>query len=53
MMNGNPCPENKELYIVPNAVHCDLYDGGMPHSCGNDKVIPWDKITEFFNKYLK
>ena len=52
MMNGNPCPDNKELYIVPGAVHCDLYDGGMPRSCGNDKVIPWDKITEFFNKYL-
>ena len=52
MMNGNPRPDNKELLIVPGAVHCDLYDGGMPHSCGNDKVIPWDKITEFFNKYL-
>ena len=52
MMNGNPCPDNKELYIVPGAVHCDLYDGGMPHSCGNDKVIPWDKITEFSNIYL-
>ena len=52
MMKGNPCPENKELVIVPGAVHCDLYDGGVPHSMGNDPVIPWDKLEAFFNKYL-
>ena len=28
MMEGNPCPENKELLIIPDAVHTDLYDGG-------------------------
>lgn len=52
MLNGNPCPGNKELYIVPGAVHCDLYDGGVPHSAGNDGVIPWDKIESFFKQNL-
>ena len=36
--------DNKELVIVPGAVHCDLYD--------NMKVIPFDKIDGFFRKYL-
>ena len=36
---------NKELYIVPDAVHTDLYD--------NLKKIPFDKIEEFYNQYLK
>ena len=31
--------DNKELFIVPDATHCDLYDGGINH----DK-IPFDKI---------
>ena len=35
---------NKELMIIPGAYHCDLYD--------NKKFIPFDKITEFFKKYL-
>ncbi len=35
--------DNKELYIVEGANHTDLYD----------KKIPFDKITEFFDKYLK
>lgn len=39
----NPVPENKELMIIPGATHCDLYDGGK------DKVIPWDKLVDFFN----
>jgi len=26
MMEGNPNPENKELMIIPGAVHTDLYD---------------------------
>ncbi len=46
MMDGNPQPENKELYIVPGATHCDLYDGGE----GN--FIPWEKIEGFFGRYL-
>lgn len=37
--------DNKELMIIPGAVHTDLYD--------NTDVIPFDKMTEFFNKYMK
>ncbi len=44
MMENNPCPENKELMIIPDAVHTDLYD--------NLDVIPFDKITAFLNQYL-
>ena len=36
--------ENKELLIIPNAVHVDLYD--------NLNVIPFEKIVKFYNKYL-
>ena len=43
----NPNPENKELLIIPDATHCDLYDGGE----GN--YIPWDKLAEFFTENLK
>jgi len=39
--------DNKELYIVPGANHCDLYDGG-----GKD-AIPFDKIEAFFKQYLR
>ena len=45
MMNGNPSPENKELMIIPNAVHTDLYY--------KFDVIPFDKMEAFFNEYLK
>lgn len=38
---------NKELLIVPNATHCDLYDGG------EENFIPFDKIVEFYNNNLK
>ncbi len=37
--------ENKELYIVPDANHVDLYD--------NLEKIPFDKIEEFFKTNLK
>lgn len=47
MINGNPNPDNKELMIIPDAVHTDLYDGG------NKDAIPFDKMTAFFNTYLK
>jgi fermentation-respiration switch protein FrsA (DUF1100 family) len=43
----NPNPENKQLLIIPDASHCDLYDGGE----GN--YIPWDKLAEFFTENLK
>ena len=36
---------NKELQIIPNASHVDLYD--------NLEVIPFDKIEQFFREYLK
>ena len=52
----NPCPENKELLIIPGASHCDLYDGGFtePQGKGEPKnLIPWDKLAEFFAKNLK
>ena len=39
--------ENKQLLIVENASHTDLYDGGK------DALIPFDKIVEFFNTYFK
>lgn len=47
MIKGNAYTENKELMIIPDAVHTDLYDGG-----GKD-AIPFDKITDFFRANLK
>ena len=44
MMEGNPCPENKELLIIPGAVHTDLYD--------RLDVIPFDKMVDFFRKAM-
>ena len=44
MMDGNPCPENKELLIIPGAVHTDLYD--------KLDVIPFDKMAAFFRKAM-
>ncbi len=52
----NPRPENKELLIIPNASHCDLYDGGFTEPAGKGEpknLIPWDKLADFFNKNLK
>lgn len=37
--------DNKELLIIPGAVHTDLYD--------QTDIIPFDKLTEFFTEYLK
>ena len=37
--------DNKELMIIPGAVHTDLYD--------RKDIIPFDKITEFFKEYLR
>lgn len=36
--------DNKELLIIPGAVHTDLYD--------KTDVIPFDKMTEFFRANL-
>ncbi|MBR0225276.1 MAG: alpha/beta hydrolase [Thermoguttaceae bacterium] len=46
MIKDNPVTDNKELLIIPDAVHTDLYDGG-----GKD-AIPFDKLEAFFNAYL-
>lgn len=45
MMDGNPCKDNKELMLIPGAVHTDLYD--------DLSVIPFDKIADFFRRNLK
>lgn len=37
--------EPKELLIIPNAVHVDLYD--------KEDVIPFDKLHTFFKEHLK
>jgi fermentation-respiration switch protein FrsA (DUF1100 family) len=37
--------DNKELMIIPDAVHTDLYD--------QIDIIPFDKIAEFINKNMK
>ena len=47
MIKDNPCVENKELMIIPDIVHTDLYDGG------GKNAIPFDKITAFFHENLK
>nr|WP_300184348.1 alpha/beta hydrolase [uncultured Agathobaculum sp.] len=45
MVRDNPYTDNKELLIIPGAVHTDLYD--------RKDVIPFDKIEQFFRAYLK
>ena len=47
MVKDSKYTENKELLIIPDAVHTDLYDGG-----GKD-TIPFDKLQSFFETYLK
>lgn len=44
MITNSEFADNKELMLIPNAVHVDLYD--------NLNVIPFDKIDAFFKKYL-
>lgn len=46
IVRNNPYCGNKELLIIPGASHTDLYDGG-----GKD-AIPFDRLAEFFGKYL-
>ena len=45
MINCNPYRENKELLLLPDAVHTDLYD--------RKDIIPFDKIEQFFREYLR
>lgn len=44
MIKDNHYAGNKELMIIPGAVHTDLYD--------NTDVIPFDKMTDFFKNNL-
>ena len=37
--------DNKELLIIPGAVHTDLYD--------RKDIIPFDKMESFFRRYLR
>lgn len=45
MVKDNPYADNKELLIIPGAVHTDLYD--------RKDIIPFDKIQQFFQENLK
>jgi len=45
MITNSKYTHNKELLLIPGAVHTDLYD--------NVNVIPFEKITEFFIENLK
>ena len=45
MVKDNPYAGNKELLIIPGAVHTDLYD--------RKDIIPFDKIQQFFQSNLK
>ena len=44
MVKGNAYTANKELYLIPGAVHTDLYD--------RMDIIPFDKVESFFRQYL-
>lgn len=45
MVKDNPYAGNKELLLVPGAVHTDLYD--------RKDIIPFDQIQRFFEVHLK
>lgn len=45
MIENSKYADNKELMIIPGAVHTDLYD--------RKNIIPFDKIDKFFKEYLK
>ena len=46
MIKDSKYADNKELMLIPDAVHTDLYDGG-----GKD-AIPFDKLQNFFEENL-
>ena len=47
MVRDSKWTENKELLIIPDAVHTDMYDGG------SKGYIPFDKLEAFYREYLK
>lgn len=46
IISGSKYTDSKEFLVIPGAVHTDLYDGG------SNNAIPFDKVQEFFEKYL-
>lgn len=44
MVKDNPYADNKELMIIPDAVHTDLYD--------RTDIIPFGKMEEFFRNAM-
>lgn len=56
MTAGNKFAGNKEMLIIPDASHCDLYDGGFTMDAGKGEpknLIPWERLADFFNKNLR
>ena len=47
MVKDSKYSDNKELLVIEGATHTDLYDGG------NKNAIPFDRLADFFNEYLK
>ena len=47
MIKDSKYADNKELMVIPGLVHTDLYDGA------GKNAIPFDKIADFYKKYLK
>ena len=47
MVKDSKYSDNKELLIIPDAVHTDLYDGG------DKDYIPFDKLQSFYEQYLQ
>ena len=47
MIRDSSYTDNKELMIIPDAVHTDLYDGG------GKNAIPFGKLDQFFSQYLQ
>lgn len=47
MVRDSKYTDNKELMLIPGAVHTDLYDGG------GKGAIPFDKLESFFMEHLK
>ena len=44
MVKDNPYAGNKQLLIIPGAVHTDLYD--------RVEIIPFDQMEQFFKENL-
>lgn len=47
MIKDSKYAHNKELLIIPGAVHTDLYDGG------GKGAIPFDRLQAFFAENLQ